>query len=167
MEENNRLSIGAEIGRSSQSSQSSQVLVRDMERRDLGKIAELESICFDDPFSIRTVTALFEEGGVNLVLEDPTGIQAYLMCSIREATGEITTVATRPEKRRLGYARALFNKLLLKLSKRDISWVRLEVRTDNLNAIRLYESLGFRKIGVARAYYEDGKDAFVMSMDRR
>jgi ribosomal-protein-alanine N-acetyltransferase len=37
--------------------------------------------------------------------------------------------------------------------------LRLEVRSDNLAAQRLYESHGYRQFGAHRRYYEDGQDA--------
>ena len=41
--------------------------------------------------------------------------------------------------------------------------VMLEVRTDNVAAIALYESEGFERIGVRRRYYQpSGADAFTM-----
>jgi ribosomal-protein-alanine N-acetyltransferase len=38
--------------------------------------------------------------------------------------------------------------------------LRLEVRTDNLGAISLYERLGYRRIGLLPRYYQDGADGF-------
>lgn len=37
--------------------------------------------------------------------------------------------------------------------------LRLEVRSDNVAAQRLYESSGYRVFGAHRRYYEDGQDA--------
>lgn len=37
--------------------------------------------------------------------------------------------------------------------------LRLEVRSDNAAAQRLYESRGYRQFGAHRGYYEDGQDA--------
>lgn len=40
--------------------------------------------------------------------------------------------------------------------------MRLEVRMDNIPAIRLYERLGFSETSILPGYYEDGAHAFVM-----
>jgi ribosomal-protein-alanine N-acetyltransferase len=46
---------------------------------------------------------------------------------------------------------------------RNIELVFLEVRPTNGDAVRLYESLGFRVIGRRKGYYFDtGEDALVM-----
>ncbi|MEM0340286.1 MAG: N-acetyltransferase [Acidilobaceae archaeon] len=38
----------------------------------------------------------------------------------------------------------------------------LEVRVSNYVAVRLYEKFGFRKVRLARGYYSDGEDAYIM-----
>jgi ribosomal protein S18 acetylase RimI-like enzyme len=43
--------------------------------------------------------------------------------------------------------------------------VRLEVREDNVPAIRLYQGLGYVQIGRRRHYYEDGADALLYARD--
>ena len=45
---------------------------------------------------------------------------------------------------------------------RGCTRMRLEVRMDNLPAIRLYERLGFADTAVISGYYDDGAHAFVM-----
>jgi ribosomal-protein-alanine N-acetyltransferase len=42
--------------------------------------------------------------------------------------------------------------------------VYLEVRAGNVSARRLYRRLGFRDLGVRRAYYGPGQDAIVMEL---
>lgn len=43
--------------------------------------------------------------------------------------------------------------------RRGSRTLRLEVRSDNLRAQRLYERHGYRRFGLHRGYYEDGHDA--------
>ncbi|CAB4787806.1 unannotated protein [freshwater metagenome] len=38
----------------------------------------------------------------------------------------------------------------------------LEVKTDNLTAISLYESLGYAKLNIRKNYFGNGLDALVM-----
>ena len=40
--------------------------------------------------------------------------------------------------------------------------LRLSVRQSNVAAIRLYEGLNYREVGLWQRYYEDGEDALVL-----
>lgn len=42
--------------------------------------------------------------------------------------------------------------------------VLLEVRASNEAALRLYDSLGFQRVGLRRRYYADGEDALLMTL---
>jgi ribosomal protein S18 acetylase RimI-like enzyme len=46
--------------------------------------------------------------------------------------------------------------------ERGVNFLSLEVNVNNLQALRLYEKLGFLKQTQLGAYYEDGSDAFKM-----
>ena len=69
---------------------------------------------------------------------------------------EVLQLEVLPEFRRQGVASQLLSEFL----KQSYSNVFLEVRTSNLQALQLYEKLGFTKIGIRRNYYshptEDG-----------
>ena len=75
-------------------------------------------------------------------------------------------VATAPQHRRRGVARAVMEELLARGRHRRCSLATLEVRRSNEAAIGLYRSLGFRSVGVRPNYYVDEKeDALVMVLD--
>ena len=73
-------------------------------------------------------------------------------------------IATRPDDRRKGAARALMSTLLDYAVEHRSRLVLLEVRRSNRPAIRLYRSLGFSAMGVRRKYYTDGEDAIEMTL---
>lgn len=76
---------------------------------------------------------------------------------------EVHTIGVDPEFQGRGIGRELMIRLL------DIAAggaVFLEVRTDNEPALRLYESLGFAKVGLRKRYYRvSGADAYTMRRD--
>lgn len=74
--------------------------------------------------------------------------------------GSIVEVAVHPGYRRQGIARSLIAEALQNAA--GLSAVFLEVRESNLPAIRLYESLGFTRIGVRKGYYDRPKEDAVM-----
>lgn len=75
------------------------------------------------------------------------------------ASGMIVSLAVLPEHRRKGYAR----KLLSQVCKPGMDY-SLHVRVDNLSALELYKSMGFKIQTTEKGYYADGTDAFLMSL---
>ena len=77
-------------------------------------------------------------------------------------SARIYSIAVAAEFRGRGIARRMMRRAELEARKRGCTRIRLEVRMDNVTAIKLYESLGFRDIAVHADYYEDGACAFIM-----
>jgi len=76
---------------------------------------------------------------------------------------QLLDMASHPEHRRKGYARALLSELLSYARRERKRLFLLEVRQSNEPAIRLYRSVGFETTGVRRGYYSDtGEDALEM-----
>ena len=76
---------------------------------------------------------------------------------------EIHTIGVDPAYQGQGIGRRLVSELLERASD---GVVYLEVRTDNVPAIKLYESFGFVNVGLRRRYYRaSGADAYTMRRD--
>ena len=65
----------------------------------------------------------------------------------------IANVATHPDYRRRGIARALTERAMKQARAKNASAVWLHVRDDNPGAIRMYEGLGFQEIARRTAWY--------------
>ena len=69
-------------------------------------------------------------------------------------------IAVASTHRRRGIARKLVEELIRQL---DAYQLTLEVRVSNSGAIALYESLGFRQVGLRKNYYRKPKeDALIL-----
>jgi [ribosomal protein S18]-alanine N-acetyltransferase len=76
---------------------------------------------------------------------------------------EIHTIGVDPLCQGKGIGRAMLEALL---DIADGAAIFLEVRTDNVAAITLYESVGFTRMGVRKRYYRiSGADAYTMKRD--
>ena len=75
---------------------------------------------------------------------------------------DILTVAVLPAYRRQGIAKEFMRQIEAYAVERQASAMMLEVELSNESAIKLYESLGYKKISVRMDYYGPGKDAHVM-----
>ncbi len=81
------------------------------------------------------------------------------------AVGEVhlLNLAVEPGSRRRGIARAMVAALVALATDRGADHILLEVRPSNAAAIRVYQSFGFRPVGIRPRYYADsGEDAVIM-----
>jgi [ribosomal protein S18]-alanine N-acetyltransferase len=134
-----------------------------MEARDLPSAMEIDALSLPRPWSAAIWRGeLSSPYGLYLVIEDRG--EVFGQIGVRYVLGElhITTIAVRPEYRRRGHARDLIGAALAAFP--DASHVHLEVRPTNVEAIALYESLGFRKTGHRPRYYGD-EDAVLMTLN--
>jgi [ribosomal protein S18]-alanine N-acetyltransferase len=137
--------------------------LRRMEPRDLPSVMEIDALSLPRPWSAAIWRGeLGSPYGLYLVLEESG--EVFGQIGVRHVLGElhITTIAVRPEYRRRGHARALIGAALD--SYPHASHVQLEVRPTNVEAIALYESLGFRETGRRPRYYGD-EDALLMTLN--
>lgn len=78
------------------------------------------------------------------------------------AEGDLQTIARSSSYPRQGIGTALLTATMHEALKRGCSQVFLEVATQNVAAIHLYEKHGFAVIAQRRDYYGRGDDALVM-----
>ena len=78
------------------------------------------------------------------------------------ATGHITTLGVAPEHRRRGIANRMMSKVEEGFRRRHVSTVRLEVRSVNTHAQRLYIQLGYTVTQRLPRYYSNGGDGLLM-----
>ena len=78
---------------------------------------------------------------------------------------DVLTVGVVPSHRRKGIAKALIALITDWAHAQGSTAMMLEVKTDNLEAIGLYESLGYLKLNVRKDYFGPGLDAQVMRLE--
>jgi ribosomal-protein-alanine N-acetyltransferase len=123
-------------------------------------LARLEAAAFAEPWSEDDLAPLLDAGaGAAFVARAeadgrPLG---FALFQILPAEVELLRIGVVPEQRGRGVAGVLL--ALDELSGRGFPVCHLEVRADNLPAIRLYERFDFRLAGRRRGYYSDGTDA--------
>lgn len=77
-------------------------------------------------------------------------------------TGHITTIGIAPEHRRRYLASRLMEKAEDGFRRREVRLVRLEVRSANAAAQKLYSSLGYTVTQRLPKYYSNGGDGLLM-----
>jgi ribosomal-protein-alanine N-acetyltransferase len=136
------------------------------EKRHLDALVELERRCFSIPWTRAQLTAeLPDERHEFLVAEAGEEVLGYVGMLFVLDEGYISNVAVAPDYRRRGVASALIRALLARAAERELSFVTLEVRENNVPAIALYEGFGFVPVGRRKNYYDAPKeDAILMTL---
>ena len=81
------------------------------------------------------------------------------------AEADVLTVGVIPSQRGKGIARQLMAQITDWARQQGSTAMMLEVKVDNLEAIGLYDSLGYSKLNIRKDYFGAGLDALVMRLE--
>ena len=139
----------------------SKIEILPMTKESAMYVAELEKICFAAPWSYEMLCAegiRAEAEFLCAFVDGEFAGYAGMLCVLDE--GQICNVAVCPPFRRRGIGEALMTAQRKAGIARGLSIMMLEVRASNTAAQKLYEKLGWEKVGVRRNFYsaprEDG-----------
>ncbi len=138
-----------------------------MNKDHVSQIAQLESQCFSDPWSEKSIASELENPlSLWLVAEENGQVWGYVGSQTVLDESDMMNVAVDPGSRRQGIARALIETLIAELSKMGSRCLRLEVRVSNENARALYTRMGFQQLGLRKNYYHNPKeDALILGKE--
>ena len=101
-----------------------------------------------------------------VALDDEQNIVGYAgVFAPGGAEADVLTVGVIPSHRGKGIARQLMAMITDWAKQQGSVAMMLEVKVDNLDAIGLYESLGYAKLNVRKDYFGAGLDALVMRLE--
>ena len=122
-------------------------------------IAQLEKLCFSDPWSESSIeTELSCRLSCWLVAMEGDALLGYVGSQTVIDESDMMNIAVHPDHRRKGIAEALIAALEEQLRQRGSKALTLEVRDSNAPAIALYEKLGFTQVGLRKNYYRNPKE---------
>ena len=142
----------------------SKMIIDKMNSSHVAQIAQLEKICFSDPWSEKSVASeLDNKLAFWLVAAEGDTVAGYIGSQTVIDETDMMNVAVHPDFRRQGIAEELVNTLVDNLKKMGSRCLTLEVRASNGPAIALYEKLGFAEIGRRKNYYRNPReDALIL-----
>lgn len=120
----------------------------------LDDIVKLES-----KYLTGTLKSINNEEVIVALLDDI--FAGYLCYSICLDEADIISVCVKEEYRRLGIARTMIEEMLKKVNS-----CFLDVKETNIQAIKLYNSLGFEEYFRRKKYYQDGSNAILLKWSR-
>lgn len=99
-------------------------------------------------------STLDHRGGFAIVARSDDQVIGFILIRAVANEAELITVAVHPSSRRSGVAHALVASACRHLATMGAKALFLEVRSDNVPAIALYEKLGFSQAGLRACYYK-------------
>jgi ribosomal-protein-alanine N-acetyltransferase len=141
---------------------------------DTPALAQIHAASFAHEWSVDELSALMGDRQVITLVarranalgtRSPIG---FLLLRIAADEAEVLTVAVDPRRRSRGCGRNLMLEGFVRLVRRGVTRVFLEVDEGNASAVKLYRRLGFTDVGVRKGYYRQGNatsNALVMRLD--
>ncbi|MDI6805699.1 MAG: ribosomal protein S18-alanine N-acetyltransferase, partial [Candidatus Bathyarchaeia archaeon] len=137
------------------------IVIEDASIKQLDELYKIETECFKkEAFSRQHIANLLTDyNGISLVAKMNDKIVGFIIGIIHmernTLAGHILTIDVSPPYRRKGIAQRLLKKIEEIFKEKGVKSCRLEVREDNVAALRLYQKLGYKKIAKLEYYYGD------------
>ncbi len=134
----------------------------------LDSVLDIEAAAYEFPWSRGNFTDSLASGyAINLLCAGDTLLGYYVaMRGVDEV--HLLNITVSPAYQRQGWAPMLLQALALWARSEGVQWLWLEVRKSNLRAQAVYETFGFRQVGIRPRYYPSShgahETAVVMSM---
>ncbi|WIV68286.1 ribosomal protein S18-alanine N-acetyltransferase [Natrialbaceae archaeon AArc-T1-2] len=142
------------------------VVVRRARRADLLAIVRIENASFPQPWPYDAFETFLGEPGFLVAVTDDDRIVGYVVADVTtthgRSIGHIKDIAVHPACRGRGVGSRLLTRSFVTLASHGADSVKLEVRTSNEDAKRLYREYGFESLRRIRGYYDDDEDAIIM-----
>jgi len=141
------------------------MIVRDAQSRDVKGLVCLEKSLFDAANYALSEQAFYYHIRHNLLLvaqAEEGVIAGYILILIRRKKAKLYSIGVSPLFRRRGIAQMLLEEMDKRLVEKGFESIALEVRSDNKDAITLYENKGFKVLKTLQSFYRDGCNAYLM-----
>ncbi len=128
------------------------------------QIAELEKLCFNDPWSENSIASELDNRlSCWLIASDEEKVVGYVGSQTVLGETDMMNIAVHPDYRKQGVATDLINALIEALKERNSHSLMLEVRSSNEPAKSLYLKMGFEVVGIRKNYYRNPReDALIL-----
>jgi [ribosomal protein S18]-alanine N-acetyltransferase len=137
-------------------------MIRRAASADTPALAALEAVFPTDRMSARNFQDLLRRGRGSVLVYEVSGAllgDAVVLYRRNSSTARIYSLVVEPAQRGRGIARQLLAAVEAEARERHCRILRLEVRPDNAQALRLYAHLGYTVEKRLEQFYEDGSPA--------
>ncbi|MCP3661097.1 MAG: ribosomal protein S18-alanine N-acetyltransferase [Gammaproteobacteria bacterium] len=141
--------------------------MRPMSGADLDLVMQLETRCYDFPWTLGIFEDSLRVGYSCWVYSLDDEVIGYGVMSVAVGEAHILNLCIGPDYQGHGLGRRLLRRLLTLAKEHRADTAFLEVRISNRTALRLYNDEGFNELGRRRGYYpsqEGREDAIVLAL---
>lgn len=141
------------------------IKVRRMTVKDVDEVHFIEVTSFTNPWSKKSFKdeILYNKKAIYVVAQKDHEVIAYAGMWLIYGEGHITNIAVRKDMRGYGVGKQVTQGLIDEGIAQGINAFTLEVRSSNARAIKIYEKLGFKEVGIRKNYYTNPlEDAVIM-----
>lgn len=110
----------------------------------------------------RILAAIQDPDTVVLVAQTRLGIGGFAVMEFQDIHAHLNLIAVKPGNQRTGIGKALLGWLEESARVAGIENIYLELRQDNEEARKFYESMGYKKRRIVQGYYDGKEDALQM-----
>ncbi len=137
-------------------------MVRRAAFEDVPRLAEIEKICFSEPWSEVVFKEFLERNGsVVLAAVSEGTVVGYITGAYVLDGADIYNIAVTVDYRHKGVGDALLREFFAALPA-DVKTVGLEVRESNGAAISMYRKNGFETVGIRKNFYTSPRENAVL-----
>ena len=140
--------------------------IRLAQAQDAAELAEISREALVYAWSEQDFLDSFQNPNAKVIIcEEERVLLGYAVLYHAADEGEVASVGVRHSVRRRGIGRSLLQALLEQGQEQGVGRFFLEVRESNEPAQKLYETMGFLRVGVRKDFYDHPQeDAFLMMM---
>ena len=134
----------------------------------LESVIQVEQRAYAHPWSRANFTDALTAGYQAQLLLAGDVLLGYFVAMKGVDEVHLLNITVAPEHQRQGWSRVMLDALTIWARGQAAQWLWLEVRVGNEGATQVYQSHGYRRVGLRKAYYPNGslarEDAIVMSL---
>jgi ribosomal-protein-alanine N-acetyltransferase len=138
--------------------------IRNIEPNDMFSVIKLASRNLPERYNPNLFTYFYETFPQGFIIAGRAHkiIGFILGIKISDSTGRILMLTVDEKFRKIKIGTTLLNRLENLMKKENVKNLELEVRIDNITAVKFYEKNGFKIREKVEKFYPNGEDAYIM-----